>query len=239
MGLAAAIVVVGFAAGAQWSYSGSTGPENWGALDPAYEECAQGTKQSPIELEPAVAGRNSKLEFDYREHRPLLENVGKELLVPWLTDSAIHLGGERFRLLQFHFHAPGEHAVGGNRSRMELHLVHQNPAGQIAVVAVRIQAGSKPNAAYSQLMDSIPARSGKKVRVEQPLDPAKLLPRSPARFTYPGSLTTPPCSQGVLWDVMKSPVTLSEAQIRKYERVFEDNARPLQPRGTRQVTSDP
>jgi carbonic anhydrase len=145
----------------------------------------------------------------------------------------IVLGGERFELSQFHFHAPAEHEIGGARFDMELHLVHADSRGRIAVLGVLIRSGEE-HPAFEELLAEVPAQDGEERELER-VDPAALLPPGAVRYSYRGSLTTPPCSEGVRWTVLRDPIELSPRQIARFTAVIDGNNRPLQPLGGREL----
>lgn len=219
-----------------WGYEGAEGPEHWAALSPLFARCASGGEQSPVDLAGARPEPAAEYRFEYAADAPTLLNNGHTIQVNVPAGSAMTVGGERHELLQYHLHTPAEHAVDGVRHPMELHLVHRGPSG-LAVLGVLLREG-REHPAYAALLRSLPDRSGAERQAAAPVDPRALLtapgePLLPRVYRYAGSLTTPPCTEGVRWHVLAEPVELSRVQIESFRHVFEMNSRPLQPLGGR------
>jgi carbonic anhydrase len=225
--------------GAAWGYAGGTGPENWGRLSADYRACLEGAEQSPIDI-GGTKGRFdgasvAPIDFDYRLSPVEFVNNGHTVQVNYAPGSGITVGGKRFELLQFHFHTPSEHALGGHRAALEAHLVHKAADGELAVIGVMVEEGPE-NLALSEFWTLMPARAGESNRERRVLINARdLLPHGTGYYRYMGSLTTPPCSEGVNWFVMAEPVTASARQIGQLAKVIGANARPVQPVGRRLV----
>ena len=215
-----------------WSYEGSAGPEHWGALDPAYAACNAGTEQSPIDIQSAARERLPALRFNYRSG-PLkyLINNGKTVRVNYHapeTDNFLVVGEQRYQLTQFHFHRPSEESIHGKTFEMVAHFMHESRDGKIAGVAVLLNVG-KANATVQQIWDHMPLVEGNEHEIPGVLlDPAGLLPHDLAYYTYEGSLTAPPCTEGVTWFVLKSPVEVSSAQIAAFAKLYPHDVRPAQ-----------
>lgn len=230
MVIAAAFLAVGGASAGEpsWSYEGEQDPENWAALSDDFAACGAGREQSPIDISSAASDGGGEVVFDYRS--PALEIINKGYLVQVKVepgDTAI-LDGEPYELLQFHFHSPSEHTVGGHSTPLEAHFVHQNAAGEIAVVGVLFEAGAADDA-LGVIASHLPHSKGS-VKIEgATVNGAELLPTSTAFTAYSGSFTTPPCTEGVRWYVMKHAVTASPEQIAAMRAVVPPNARPTQP----------
>ncbi len=220
----------------QWTYEGETGPEHWGELDPSYETCGSGKSQSPIDLTNADAQDLQNIVFHYQPTRIHLVNNGHTIQVNYDPGSYIEVEGKRYDLLQFHFHAPSEHAVDGKLYPLEMHLVHKNEAGELAVVAVFFDVGAE-NETLNPIWNNMPAEKGEK-EVESEVNAIDLLPSVQTTYRYTGSLTTPPCTEGVSWFVMTTPIELSEGQITAFEKIYHGNNRPLQPLNGRKLTVD-
>jgi carbonic anhydrase len=233
-----------------WNYDAQRGPSHWADLDPSYGLCATGQAQSPIDLamdetgddfaDASLADLLPKLTFHY-EPAPLnIMHTGYGIQVPYAPGSYLSLGEQRYDLRQFHFHSPSEHAINGQLWAGELHLVHQNESGQLAVVAVLLQSGSSRNqasamqASFAKLSRYLPG-VGEKVRTGEWMNARSLLPANTSTYRYQGSLTTPPCSESVTWLVLSEPVNLSAEQIAQYQSLLNHNNRPLQPRHQRPV----
>lgn len=221
-----------------WTYDGEDGPENWGSLSPEFVQCIDGTAQSPIDISDATELDLVEIAFDYDETPLTVTNNGHAIQVDVAPGSTITYNGIAYDLLQFHFHHPSEHSVDGERADMELHLVHRDQdSGNLAVVGVLLTMGEADNAAYAPIFDNLPAAEGESVDAGQ-LEIATMLPESQTYFTYQGSLTTPPCSEIVRWLLLDTPVTLSAEQVAAFADIFEMNARPVQPRGNRDLLHD-
>lgn len=215
------------AADVHWSYEGHGGPEEWGQLEGAFKSCAIGTQQSPINLEGAVEAAGSGPVLAWKPDAFKVVNNGHTIQADATgTGSTATLGGKTYTLAQFHFHAPSEHALNGKRTAMEAHFVHAAPDGSLLVVGVFMVPG-KANAAFSTLMAAAPKTTGSEV-LKAPLDPSGLLPAGRASYRYEGSLTTPPCSEVVDWNVFAEPLEVAEADIATFRAIFPMNARPLQ-----------
>ncbi|MDU6926179.1 carbonic anhydrase [Franconibacter helveticus] len=213
-----------------WSYEGEGAPEHWGELDPQYSLCQKGMNQSPVDIDRTVKAQPNPLKTHYTDGPNAILNNGHTIQasVTGNTQDTLTVDGETFTLQQFHFHAPGENTLHGKHYAMEMHLVHKNAAGEIAVVAVMFETG-QANGELEKLWQAMPA----KAEVSQPLsnrvDINKLLPEDKTHYRFSGSLTTPPCSEGVTWLVLKQPLTLSQAQLDKFKSVMHhDNNRPVQ-----------
>ena len=224
---------------AHWSYGGQTGPNEWSNLAPNFELCGDGRMQSPIDLSvPAADSWNpTQIEFDYEPVPLSVVNNGHTIQVNYPKGSFIRIEGKRYDLLQFHFHTPSEHSLGGHRAPMEVHLVHSNDKGELAVIGILIEAGPA-NMALHEIWQRIPEANGAPVSYDDVVvDAAAFLPKEHVSFRYMGSLTTPPCTEGVRWFVMKDPVLASGNQIQTFGKIFGSNARPIQPRNHRMILS--
>lgn len=211
----------------RWSYGSEQGPENWADLSDAFAACANGRRQSPIDITGTVSGGGGAAAFDYGDMALDIVNKGHTVQVNAEPGHTAILAGGPYRLLQFHFHSPSEHKVDGRSAAMEAHFVHRNDDGGLAVVGVLIEAGAQ-NEALGMIKRHMPAGTGAVKVAGATINGADLLPASSAFTTYSGSLTTPPCSEGVRWFVMKEPVTASPEQIAAMQAVMPVNARPVQ-----------
>ena len=213
-----------------WSYSGDNAPERWGSLSHLYAACSVGQRQSPIDLKKSVRADLPELEFAYTPIPLSLEDNGHTIKVETEGGGHLVVDGERFELKQFHFHRPSEEKINGKAYAMSAHLVHQAKDGRLAVVAVLIEAGKKPHPLIRTVWNHLPLEKEKPVtRSDVRIDPAQLLPSRRAYYTFMGSLTTPPCSEGVLWLVLKTPIQLSSEQLSGFATLYKNNARPVQP----------
>jgi carbonic anhydrase len=220
-----------------WGYQGDRGPAQWGSLDETFSTCAAGAEQSPIDLVDGATGDYPAVEFDYGPRIGTVVNNGHTVQVNVDQGSGIILDGTRYELLQFHFHHGSEHTVGGVRLPMEMHLVHRSDQGALAVVGVLLGAGAA-NEALAPIWERIPSGAGSAEAVPDVVDAEVLLPEPRTAWRYRGSLTTPPCTEGVAWIVMSEPVTLSAAQIAAFGALYARNYRPVQPLGRRTLGRD-
>jgi len=220
-----------------WSYEGENGPQNWAKLKPEFSQCGSGKRQSPIAIQSdsTLQGPAEPLAFNYTPSRGSVVNNGHTVQVDVEGENSLTVRSASYRLLQFHFHTPSEEMINSKRYAMVAHLVHKNDAGQLAVVAVLLEPGES-NAFIDKVWTYMPLDSNDRVRMpEGLLDLNELLPRDQRYYQFMGSLTTPPCSEGVLWMVLKQPVKISAAQYRLFRQQFPLNARPVQPLNGRPV----
>jgi carbonic anhydrase len=217
-----------FAATPHWEYSGEAGPAQWARLTPEFGQCA-GSNQSPVNLDDLVEAKLAPLQFHYLAGGQNVTNNGHTVQVSYDPGSSLQLDGMRFELKQFHFHAPSENLIKGKSYPLEGHLVHTNAKGELAVVAVMFEPG-RANPALSQAWQQLPEKAGESRSLATPLSADQLLPANRDYYRFSGSLTTPPCSEGVRWLVMKQPVQVSQAQIDAFKAVMHHpNNRPVQP----------
>jgi carbonic anhydrase len=221
---------------AHWDYEGKHGALAWGRLDPAYKACSQGREQSPIDIRGAHLNKALQpIEFHYIAGAVTLENNGHTIEVRVNPGSYIVAGGVRYELVQFDFHHPSEEAVKGKLTDMDVHLVHKSADGKLAVVAVRLTEDvGKPNAVLATLWPRLPRTAGASEKVTEMVNAGGLLPADRGYWTYMGSLTVPPCTEGVRWFVLEQDMGLSRDQLRTFAAIFKVNSRPLQePHGRR------
>ena len=212
-----------------WGYEGSNGPYYWGDLKDEFATCKDGKRQSPIDISAAIVTSLADIEIDYQDTPLDIVNNGHTIQVNYQPGSHITIGSKQFDLLQFHFHSPSEHTVGGKAYPMVAHLVHKASDGQLGVIGILLKEG-KANALIDQLWTHLPPHAGEKASVEGELvNVSGLLPVDMTYFNYSGSLTTPPCSEGVNWMLLATPVSLSAEQIERFRSLYTFNARPVQP----------
>ena len=210
-----------------WSYAGDTGPEAWASLSPDYAGCAAGRRQSPIDIRDGIAVELEPLRFDYQPGAFSVLDTGHTVQVDVAPGNTLVVGGRRYELKQFHFHRPSEERLEGRGYEMDVHLVHADPEGRLAVVAVLVEGG-RSHPLVQQVWNNLPLEPQQPQAAPGPIDPTALLPEDRRYATYMGSLTTPPCTEGVLWVVLKQPATMSPEQIAIFARLYPMNARPLQ-----------
>lgn len=217
-----------------WSYEGAGGPENWAKLDPRNTLCASGQRQSPIDIREGIKVDLESIRFDYRPSTFRIVDNGHTVSVA-VGDSSFSLTGKTYELEEVHFHRPAEMRINGQRYDMSVHLVHRSLDGGLAVVALLLERGTE-HPEIQTLWNHIPLEKNAPVQPPNSIvDPARLLPESRQYYTFMGSLTTPPCTEGVLWLVMKQPVQVSDEQIRIFTRLYRNNARPAQAVGDRLI----
>lgn len=217
-----------------WSYEGETGPAHWARLRPDYAACAAGKRQSPIDIRDGIRVNLEAIRFDYKPMQFRIVDNGHTVQVNLGEGSSLSVMGKRYMLQQFHFHRPSEERVNGRSYDMSVHLVHRNDEGQLAVVAVLLEKGAE-HPLIQTLLNNLPLEQDSEMAPEEPIDPSRLLPENRAYWTYMGSLTTPPCSEGVLWMVLKQPLQVASEQVAIFSRVFRNNSRPVQPQNGRLI----
>ncbi|MBK3331479.1 carbonic anhydrase family protein [Persephonella atlantica] len=235
--LAATLLVCSFAVAGgagHWSYHGETGPQHWGDLKSEYIMCKIGKNQSPVDLSRIVEADLKKLQINYSSGGNSVTNNGHTIKVSYEPGSYIVVDGIRFELKQFHFHAPSEHKVKGKSYPFEAHFVHADKDGNLAVIGVLFKEGKK-NPVIEKIWKNLP-ETGKTVKLAHKVNAYDLLPEEKKYYRYSGSLTTPPCSEGVRWIVMKEEMELSKEQIQKFRELMGgDTNRPVQPLNARMI----
>jgi carbonic anhydrase len=218
----------GFAAdGAHWSYQGETGPGHWGDIDAASKVCSAGSQQSPIDITTSIKAQLPPLKIAWAKNADTIVNNGHTIQLNFEQGSTLTVGKNSYALLQFHFHHPSEHLIGGKSFPMEAHFVHRNFAGNLAVVGALMTAG-RTNAAFGKIVATMPAHEGTPVNAAAGIDPNKLLPALRGYYRYSGSLTTPPCSEVVDWLLLREPIQVAKADIDTFAKLYPMNARPAQ-----------
>jgi carbonic anhydrase len=220
-----------------WSYEGATGPEHWGDLNPEYSTCKIGQTQSPIDITNAVKADLPAIEFHYSASPLKIVDNGHTVQVNYAPGSYIVVGGKQYNLVQFHFHHPSEEEINGTRSDLVIHLVHKSADGQLAVVGVLFNKGAA-NPAIETMVNHLPTVKNQEVSAEAKIKAEDLLPSTRNYYTFSGSLTTPPCTEGVRWFVLQTSSTLSSAALEKLAKLYPNNARPVQPLHGRVVNSN-
>lgn len=225
-----------------WSYRGPRGAAHWSALDPAYAICNTGKQQSPVDIRDPRKAHLPPLRFEYKsEPIGYVINNGATIRVDYHdapgTGSFLMMGQRRYQLMQFHFHHPSEESVDGKRYEMVLHLMHESSDGHVVGVAVFLKIG-RANPMVQRVFDHMPAAEGQLAVPGLVIDPAAMLPGNTAYYMYMGSVTAPPCTEGVRWIVLKTPVEISAAQAEAFARLYPDDARPVQPLDGRVVEEE-
>ena len=222
-----------------WTYEGEEGPDHWGELDHRFEACKAGQEQSPIDILDAASANRPDIHFNYAPSALTILNNGHTVQVNYDAGSSISIDGHEYALVQFHFHHPGEHTIAGVTYPLEMHLVHADADNNLAVVGLLIQEGVADNAAFEPVFANLPTEHVEAHLVEGAAIKAEaMLPAEQRYYTYAGSLTTPPCSEGVRWFVLTTPIALSVQQIEAFASVFELDARPVQALNSRDVVAD-
>ncbi|MCY4546797.1 MAG: carbonic anhydrase family protein [Defluviicoccus sp.] len=216
----------------RWGYDADNGPAAWASLDPGFAACALGGEQSPVDLTGGRGADLRPLEFAYRKTRIVLENTGHTVQANPDPGSFVVLDGTRYDLRQFHFHHRSEHLFDGVRLALDLHLVHATGDGALAVVGILFEEGTM-HAALAPLWAHLPAEPGASRALPGEFDIAALLPARGTAWRYRGSLTTPPCTEGVAWAVLAEPLAMSAGQIAAFAALYPNNCRPVQPLGER------
>lgn len=240
---AACVMIAGIPANSQWkvpwTYTGPRGAQRWAELDPSYAAC-NGKQQSPIDIHNAVEANLPPLHFNYKpEPLQYLLNNGYTVRVNYHdapgAGSALLLAGERYQLMQFHFHRPSEETIDGKHAPMVLHLMHKSASGKVLGVAVLLTEG-KPNPTVQHIWDHMPiTKDDEHAIAGVAINPANMLPSTLGYYSYMGSVTAPPCTEGVQWIVLKTPVEVSPQQIAAFAKLYPHDVRPTQPLNGRVV----
>lgn len=231
---AAAAIAAAPKHGTVWSYEGESGPANWSKINADWAKCGTGNRQSPIDLRDGIKVNLEQISFDYHPSSFSEVNNGHTIQVTVGGGNFITVGNTVYELQEFHFHRPSEEKINGKGTEMVIHLVHKSAEGKIAIVAVLLERG-QPHRLMQTIWDSLPLEKFDTVAPSIVLDPTDALPERRDYFTYMGSLTEPPCTEGVLWMVFKQPMQASPAQMALFSRLYPLNARPVQPTAGRMV----
>lgn len=211
-----------------WSYMGADGAKNWGKISDQYVTCMAGTQQSPIDISQFMQEPLPKLQIAYAESPLMVANTGKTIQVNYEPGSKFKSGETIYDFRHIEFHTPSEHYIDGAPYPMEANFVHTSPDGELAIIAVMLKVGVQ-NAAIQSLWDAIPQTGQMNAPEGVMLNASDLLPKDGRYFSYKGSITRPPCKEGVNWFVLQTPVELSREQLTAFQSLFPINARPLQP----------
>jgi carbonic anhydrase len=218
-----------------WSYTGPNAPRHWAELEPEFRACSTGHHQSPIDIKNAQKADLPALKFDYNEVPLSIIDNGHTVMVNYPPGSTLTVGDKVYKLIQFHFHHPSEEHINGKKYDLVTHLVHSDADGHVAVVAVLFKKGPA-NPLLETLWKNVPAE---KEKVASPADKSinvkDLLPSDVGYYTFSGSLTTPPCTEGVTWYVLKASATLSAQQVASFAKLYPADNRPIQPTYQREI----
>ena len=217
----------GSAEEAHWSYEGAGGPQFWADIDPTNKACALGSDQSPINITDSIQAQLPPLKASWARRASTIQNNGHTIQVNIAEGSTLAAPGGDFALVQFHFHHPSEHQFKGKSFPMEAHFVHAHASGALAVVGALMVAG-RPNPVFSKIITTMPTHEGETIKADPAINPNGLLPRRLAYYRYPGSFTTPPCSETVEWLLLTDPIQVAEADIASFAKLYAMNARPAQ-----------
>jgi len=220
--------------GTHWTYEGEFGPENWSKINTAWASCNTGNRQSPIDLRDGLKVDLEQVTFDYHPSSFNEIDNGHTIQVNVAGGNFLTVGGTTYELQQFHFHRPGEERINGKGTEMVVHMVHKSYDGKLAVLAVLLERGIA-NPMIQTVWNNLPLEKLTTVTPSIVLDVNEILPARRDYFTYMGSLTEPPCTENVLWIVMKQPMTASPQQMALFSRLYPFNARPIQPSNGRMI----
>jgi carbonic anhydrase len=223
-----------------WDYEGKRGALNWGKLAPDFKACSKGRDQSPIDIRGARLNKALQpIEFHYIAGPVTLENDGHTVMAHVDPGSYMVAGGVRYELVEFDFHHPSEVTVKGKFSDMEVHLMHKSADGKLAVLAVRlVEDVGNPNAVLATLWQHLPTKASATEKVSEMVNPGGLLPADRGYWTYDGSLSTPPCTEGVRWFVFEQEMGVSRDQVRAFSSLFKVNTRPMQETHGRRIEAN-
>ena len=213
--------------GTHWAYDGEFGPANWSKINAKWSQCGKGGRQSPIDIRDGMKVDLEKLAFDYKPSSFSVIDNGHTVQVNVAGGNFLTVQNRSYELQQFHFHRPSEERINGKSFEMVVHLVHRDAEGKLAVLAVLLERGAAHDMIQT-VWNNLPLEKHDTVQPSVVLDVAAMLPERRDYYTYMGSLTTPPCTEGVLWMVMKQPMQASPQQMAIFSRLYPFNARPVQ-----------
>ncbi|MGG2026284.1 carbonic anhydrase family protein [Gottfriedia sp. S16(2024)] len=210
-----------------WSYTGNTGPNYWSSINKDYSLCSNGKQQSPVNIDQTI---KKSLPLGINYHNDLFKIERSQYTVNFIPvnhSNSINLNGTNYTLKQFHFHTPSEHTINGKQSDLEIHFINENKKNSIITIGVLVDIG-RLNKEFQKILDVNPTDEelGRKV-VKLNLQP--FIPYTSKKFSYTGSFTTPPCTEGIKWIVFNKPIQFSEEQVHSYQNYFKPNSRPVQP----------
>ena len=212
-----------------WGYDGQEKPENWGKLSPEYSTCENGKNQSPINIEHAFKTNHPELSLIFNSSKQEMINNGHTIQINVSGENSLTLDDEVFTLQQFHFHTPSENEINGKHYPIEAHFVYKNQNGDLAVMALMFNEG-KTNLELEKAWHQMPTAVNKSLILDNAINIKALLPNVLDYYRFSGSLTTPPCTEGVRWIVLEHESYASKVQIEKFHSIMQhDNNRPIQP----------
>lgn len=212
-----------------WGYEGKGAPDKWGELSKEFKVCKSGSNQSPINIDNVIEGKLKPLVINMHTHPQSIINNGHSIQVNVKDDDDFTIDGATYQLKQFHFHSPSENTIKGKQYPLELHFVHAKEDGGIAVLAVMLEEGAS-NPTIADILKNNPKEKNTTYELIKPINLTALYPNEKSYYRFSGSLTTPPCTEGVVWLVMKHSITASKKQIIQFEKALEhSNNRPVQP----------
>ncbi len=217
-----------------WAYTGAHGADHWAELSDDFTTCASGRLQSPFDIEADISAHLPALGLNYKSVPMKVIHNGHTIQADQAGGGQLVVDGKSYDLLQFHFHTGSEYTIKGESYPLEVHLVHASEAGELAVVGVMFKQG-EANAELANIWANMPTSEGENSVSGQTINVSNLLPVSKKYYRFMGSLTTPPCSEGVNWHMMSEPITASAEQIAAFKAIFPMNARPLQDENNRLV----
>ncbi|ASN05268.1 carbonic anhydrase [Virgibacillus necropolis] len=223
---------------AHWSYNGQTGPENWAELSSEFKKCERGKEQSPVDIKTSkLEKKPKKVQFEYESTSFEIVNNGHAIQAnaKGQKNNAFRLDRKEYQLGQSHFHAPSEHTVNGEHYDMEMHLVHKSKEGKLAVVTFFVEEG-KENKTLKGMWSNLPKQKGETSKLTKKINPAHFISENQQAYIYNGSLTTPPCSEGVKWLIFKKPLQMSKEQINRFKEIHSHTNRPTQELNEREVS---
>ena len=226
---------------ASWSYTGNTGPAKWGKMAKEFAVCGTGELQSPIDIPDAHVRKGDipAMLFNYKPSPLRIVDDGHTIRVNYAPGSYVNNNGKRYDLVAIEFHKPGEEKINGKGQEMSAHLIHTDKDNKVAIIAVLLDQGAE-NPVLKTLWSNLPSAKNKESVVDSvTINAVGLLPKRKGYYTYAGSLTAPPCTEGVTWFVMQEPVPVSADQIARFGRLYPANARPIQPRNDRDILGSP
>lgn len=219
-----------------WSYKGMTGPDMWGDLDTNYSTCKSGNLQSPIDLTWTRPKAKRNIEFKYSETGYHIEDNGHTVQVTFTPGNSVVIDDKEYDLIHFSFRSKSEHSISGKHYPMEGQFFHKSKSGEIAILSVMFVEG-KSNPYLESMLHHLPKEKNRQIASTTLFDPGHLIPMIRTHYHYIGSLTTPPCTEGVNWTVFNTPVEMSKTQIQNIQMMYSENYRPLQIRTHHRVSN--